>query len=68
MKKLGFADMDADRILVGPKCQGKPPATLPSKRTVILRAIGADGASCATMGVPPKPVVRQNQLYSGTAA
>src|SRR6185312_9621209 len=42
----------------GAKCQGSPPATLPSKRTLIVRAIGAAGASFATIGVPPKPVVR----------
>jgi len=34
-----------------------------------LRAIGpVAGAELATIVVPLKPVARQNQLYSGTAA
>ena len=46
----------------GAKDHGNPSATLESKRTVTMRLdvwIGADFATCV---VPPKPVVRQNQL------
>jgi hypothetical protein len=52
----------------GTKRQGSPGATLASKRTVIVRPSTWDGAAVETCVVPPKPVVRQNQLYSGTAA
>src|SRR5271155_5693005 len=52
----------------GSNSQGSPPATLESKRTVILRPDVPVGADLATCVVPPNPVVRQNQEYSGTAA
>src|SRR3954454_20312144 len=52
----------------GSKRQGSPPATLASERILSLRSRMCEGAAVATCVVPPKPVVRQNQLYSGTAA
>src|SRR6266702_3526699 len=52
----------------GPNVHGSPAATLESKRTVMVRADTCSGAAFATWVVPPNPVVRQNQEYSGTAA
>ena len=47
----------------GSNFQGRPGATLESKRTAIFRAIGpVAGAEVATWVVPLKPVARQNQL------
>jgi hypothetical protein len=52
----------------GTKRHGSPGATLASKRTVTVRPSICAGGAVETCVVPPKPVVRQNQLYSGTAA
>ena len=50
-------------VFSGSNFQGKPPATLASKRTATVRASGAaDGTEVATCVVPLKPVARQNQL------
>jgi hypothetical protein len=45
----------------GSKRHGSPPATLASKRTVMVRPSAPCGAAVATWVRPPKPVVRQNQ-------
>jgi len=46
----------------GAKRHGRPPVTLASKRTVILRSSTLPGPLVATWVVPANPVVRQNQL------
>jgi hypothetical protein len=46
----------------GSKRQGSPPDILASKRTLTLRSRTCAGPALATCGVPPNPVVRQNQL------
>src|SRR5450759_1523186 len=51
----------------GSNFHGSPGATLESKRMAMVRPSTCAGACCETWVVPAKPVVRQNQLYSGTA-
>ena len=46
----------------GSKFHGSPGVTLESKRMASVRPSTWPGAALATRGVPPKPVVRQNQL------
>ncbi|MGY3646204.1 hypothetical protein ACVWW2_001495 [Bradyrhizobium sp. LM4.3] len=55
--------MTSISLCSGSNFQGRPGATLESKRTAIFRAIGPlAGAEVATWVVPLKPVARQNQL------